>query len=156
MLRSRAANSFRTRLLEAPVFAGCTSKQLDAIEGLVTQISRPAGYVMTRQGFIGNECFVLLKGEAVVERNGALIAHADSGSVLGELALMGEPTRTATVIATTDVDLLAMSRREFSSLRALRITSVEHHLTAVAAERGVALAQRIASEPCEVSEQRTA
>ena len=88
--------------------------------------------MLTRQGTIGNECFVLMQGQAVVERSGAIVGHAVAGSIVGEIAVLHDVTRTATVICATDVRALVMSRSEVASLRSLGLRGVEEHLNAAA------------------------
>ena len=88
--------------------------------------------MLTRQGTIGNECFVLMQGQAIVERSGAIVGHAVAGSIVGEISVLHDVKRTATVISATDVRALVMSRAEVASLRSLGLCGFEERLNAAA------------------------
>ncbi len=127
------------RLRGTSLFCDCTDKELRRASALVTDVSIDAGRVLTRQGTIGNECFVLMQGQAVVERSGAIVGHAVAGSIVGEIAMMHDVLRTATVICATDVRAFVMSRTELATLRSLRLHGVEEHLVTAASEHLMAL-----------------
>jgi CRP-like cAMP-binding protein len=127
------------RLRSTSLFRECSDKELRDASSLVTDVSIGAGRVLIRQGTIGNECFVLMQGQAVVERDGAIVGHAVAGSIVGEIAVLHDVTRTATVICATDVRALVMSRAEFASLRSLGLRGVEERLVAAASEHLMAL-----------------
>jgi CRP-like cAMP-binding protein len=127
------------RLRSTSIFRDCSDRELRLASSLVTDVSIDAGRLLTRQGTIGNECFVLLQGQAIVERSGAIVGHAVAGSVVGEIAVLHNVTRTATVICATDVRALVMSRAEVASLRSLGLRGVEEHLNCAAREHLAAL-----------------
>ena len=127
------------RLRSTSLFRDCSEKELRIASSLVTDVAIDAGRVLTRQGTIGNECFVLLQGQAIVERSGAIVGHAVAGSIVGEIAVLHDVTRTATVICATDVRALVMSRAEVASLRSLGLRGFEGRLNAAAAEHLAAL-----------------
>jgi CRP-like cAMP-binding protein len=99
-------------------FAGCTRREMRRIESLATRTTLHAGHVICKQGAVGDECVVLCGGSAVVERDGAIVATAARGEVIGEIALLDETprNRTATVLALTDCDVMVFSRQEFRRL----------------------------------------
>ena len=127
------------RLRSTSLFRDCSDRELQRASSLVTEMSIGAGRVLTRQGTIGNECFVLMQGQAVIERSGAILGHAVAGSIVGEIAVLHDVTRTATVICATDVRVLVMSRAEVASLRSLGLRGVEEHLNEAAREHLTAL-----------------
>jgi CRP-like cAMP-binding protein len=135
------------RLRATPVFAECSLDELRPVAALVTEIRVPAGRVLTIQGRAGHECFVVLEGQAVVERDGMIVGTAVPGSVVGELALLDGGYRTATVTAATEMDVLVMSQTEFASLRALGARSIEHGLARAAGAHRAALARTEAPTP---------
>ena len=152
--RRRENRRYIERLATAQLFAGCTPRELRAIASLCTPVNVRAGRVLTRQGSRGDQCFVVMSGRAVVERDGVVVGHIVAGSVIGELALISHSARTATVTAATDMELLVMSFSEFTALRALGVdTSVRRALDEIALDR-LALLQRPAAaveEPVVVS-----
>lgn len=138
-MRHRAkhrSEKYLDQLRRADLFEACSEQELRVIASLCTPIEVPTGYVLTREGSRGYECFVVLRGHAVVERGGSIIAHVVDGSIIGELAMFGDGVRTATVTAATPMQLLVMSRAEFGALRALCVgASVQPRLSAIVEER---------------------
>lgn len=132
--RHRAPREFVDTLAATWPFEECTKKELQAVASLLTPISVQSGRKLTRQGQPGLECFIVVRGQAIVERNEQIVGHAVDGSVVGEVALMRPGgRRNATVTAATDMELLVMSRSDFASLRNLGIASVDQRLRAAAA-----------------------
>lgn len=106
-------------LRHVPVLASLPSRALKRAASLMTPISFPAGKVLCREGAVGLEAFLLVSGSASVTRDGELLAKLGPGDLVGEGALIGSGYRNATVVTDEPVTALVMSRREFSSLRAL-------------------------------------
>jgi len=106
------------RLGRVPLFDGLSKKQLSRISSLMTPVALAAGDVLARQGEIGREFVILLDGEAEVARDGKVIAVRGPGDYIGEIALLDNRRRTATVTAKTDVAAEVLSRAEFASLLA--------------------------------------
>lgn len=71
---------------------------------------------MTREGRPGREFFVLIEGTARVSRNGRKLAELKGGDWFGEIALITNRPRTATVTATSAVDVLVITDRRFRSV----------------------------------------
>ena len=61
---------------------------------------------------------ILLEGEIEVARDGKVIAVRGAGDYVGEIALLDERPRTATLTARTDIVVEVLNRAEFSSLLA--------------------------------------
>jgi CRP/FNR family transcriptional regulator, cyclic AMP receptor protein len=72
--------------------------------------------VIVRQGDLGRECFVIRDGKAKVAIRGKRSAVLGPGSFFGEMSLLDQGPRSATVTAETDMRLLVLGSREFSSL----------------------------------------
>jgi CRP-like cAMP-binding protein len=124
MSRNKRANrKYLDRLGSVEFFSECSQRELRAIASFCTPIEVRAGRVLTEQGAHGRECFVVMQGHAVVERNGVIVGHIVDGSVIGEIALLGDGVRTATVTAATDMTLLVLSRAEFGALRSLGVAN---------------------------------
>ena len=103
-------------LKRIPLFAGCSRAELAAVSRVADELAIPAGRVLMRQGAPGKELFVLVEGEATVERDGATIASRHGGDFVGELALVTGRPRTATVTAATDLQTLVLDRLSFDRL----------------------------------------
>ena len=115
MARQRSTDE---RLTRVPLFDGLSKKQLSQISRLMTRVDLVAGDVLARQGEIGREFVILLEGEAEVARDRKVIAVRGPGDYIGEIALLDNRPRTATVTAKTDVAAEVLNRAEFSSLLA--------------------------------------
>jgi NADH:quinone reductase (non-electrogenic) len=67
-------------------------------------------------GDFGDKVYFVVKGEAVVEREGLHVATLGCGDVFGEAALISNQPRNATIRATTPIDTVAVSRQAFQQL----------------------------------------
>jgi CRP/FNR family transcriptional regulator, cyclic AMP receptor protein len=101
---------------QAPLFGNCSKAELAEIAMIADELDLPEGRPLIRQGDRGREFFVLLEGEAAVSRDGETMATMRSGDFFGEIALVSDAPRTATVISTTPVRVLVVTDRAFRSL----------------------------------------
>jgi len=99
-----------------PLFANCSKRELEEIAHLADEIDLNQGKEMTRQGSPGREFFVLLEGEAEVTKDGEVINQLSGGDFFGEIALVSDSPRTATVTATSPVRALVITDRDFRHL----------------------------------------
>lgn len=111
-----AKHAYHDHLLPIPLFAGLDEDELDAVAQASTQLDFKAGKVITKQGGLGHEMYIVLEGTLEVVRDGEHIADIGKGGFAGELALLTHTHRTADVIAKTDVSLLHIDGREFSGV----------------------------------------
>lgn len=111
------ARDLKLELLRSiPLFAGFGRREIERLGQLVDEVDLPEGRVLMRQGDSGNEALVIIEGSARVERDGRLIAERTNGDVIGEIALVSEGPRTATVTLTAPSRLLVVGHREFHTL----------------------------------------
>jgi CRP/FNR family transcriptional regulator, cyclic AMP receptor protein len=101
---------------KVPLFAGCSKGELEQIAQIADEIDLPEGKEMTREGSRGREFFVLLEGDADVIKDGSSINKLGSGDFFGEIALVSDSPRTATVTATSPVRALVITDRSFRRL----------------------------------------
>ncbi len=99
-----------------PLFSGCSKKQLVQVRGQLTEITVGAEKSLVRQGSTGYECFIIVDGHATVTIDDHVISRLGPGDYFGELALLDRRPRSATVTATTDLTVMVLTQREFSSL----------------------------------------
>lgn len=77
-----------------------------------------AGEVIVREGEVSDRFYVIESGEVEVTQDGRVIRTEAAGDVFGEIGLLRDVPRTATVTAVTDTELLTLSREEFVALMA--------------------------------------
>ena len=107
--------SYLDHLAGVPLFANCSRKELQLLGQLCEETDVKAGKALVKQGTVGYECFVIVEGEATVDRNGRIITTFGPGAYFGELALLDKGPRSATVTALTDMTVLVLGPREFST-----------------------------------------
>ncbi len=103
-------------LQSIPLFAGLGKQEIERLGQLADEIDLPAERVLMRQGDHGAEMFIIASGRVAVERDGRSIAERGAGEVIGEIALLSEGPRTATVTTTVPCRLFVIGHREFHSL----------------------------------------
>ena len=111
-----AGNGKVAALRGISLFAGLKEAELQQIAQLADEVDLPAGHVLMRQGASGAEAFILVEGEAEVDRDGRHIKTLGPGSVIGEMALISESSRMATATLSEPSRLLVLGHREFHSL----------------------------------------
>jgi CRP-like cAMP-binding protein len=121
-----------------PLFERCSKGELQEVAAVADEIDLPEGRVLTRQGEPGREFLVLVDGSAEVVQDGRTINQLGKGDFLGEIALLSDRPRTATVTATSPVRALVVRDVEFRSLLA--------HQPALQAKLLATLADRIAHD----------
>ena len=105
-------------LQTVPLFQGLSKKQLREVSSVATRLNAPAGAVLTKEGQAGYEFIVVLEGEIEIRKGDRVVASRGPGSYVGEIALLDNRPRTATVVAKTPVVIEVIGRREFRSLLA--------------------------------------
>jgi CRP-like cAMP-binding protein len=113
MLRKNAKIELLKRV---PLFERCSKSELQQIARLADEVNLPAGRKLTKEGEPGREFVVLVDGRAEVRRKGRRLRELSAGDFLGEIALVAEVPRTATVTTLTPVDILLMTARDFRTL----------------------------------------
>ncbi len=104
------------RLRKIPLFVACSEKQLQFIATRVEELDFKAGKVLCEQGKSGGEFFIVLDGEAEVRRDGKVVDTIKDGDHFGEIALLDDGPRTATVVAKTPLRCLVLSPRQFQDV----------------------------------------
>ena len=100
------------------LFAGLSEEQLEAISSFTFQKTFQAGELIVEEGRTGIGCYVILSGEVEVVKalgtdNQLVLARRGAGEVLGEMALLGEWPRTASIRALNEVGCLGIDRWVF-------------------------------------------
>lgn len=138
-MRGKERRAARDRLRAIEIFAGCTDDELDEIDRLATEISVAVGQRITREGAGALEFVVIIDGTVTVKRGEEIVATVGAGSFVGEMGLLGDGLRNATVTATTPVRALVFDAGAFG--RMLEVSaSVRERIEAAATARRQSLA----------------
>lgn len=109
-------DTFIDHLAEVPLFSACSRKELGLVARRAEDVKVEAGKILVSEGATGTEFFVVLDGQARVERRGRKVASIAPGGFFGDLALLDRAPRNATVVAETPMELLVLGQREFAAL----------------------------------------
>ncbi len=111
-----ARDSYLDHIAAIPLFTQCSKKDLLTIEKAMTDIDVKAGTVLMREGESASSFVVLVAGSAEVTRDGKHVADLGPGAMIGEMAILMDRPRTATVTATSGSEILVGERRSFEAL----------------------------------------
>jgi len=108
------------RLKDVRFFSSMSEQDLAAVAEQAGERSVAAGSVVAREGDLGDEFFVIESGTADVTSGDAPVGKLGAGDFFGEVALLREERRTATVTATSPMVLIVLSGSSFRSLDSSR------------------------------------
>jgi len=117
-----------------PLFGELSKAQLAQVASLADEVGLPEGKVLTREGERGREFFILIDGQVEVRRNGRRLRTLGPGEFVGELALISDRPRTATVTATKPLRVLVVRDTDFRSVL-LRTPQIALKVLEAAAQR---------------------
>jgi CRP/FNR family transcriptional regulator, cyclic AMP receptor protein len=127
-------------LAGCPLFKGIPAGGLAKLAEAATPVDFPAGHVIARQGEIGTGFFVIVSGLVRVVREGAIVARLGPGEFFGELSVLDQMPRNATVSAEQATSCLALASWDFDKIL------LEEPALTLAILRGVARRLREISE----------
>ena len=117
-----------------PIFAKLDPRSSEAVAVLAKVVEVPAGTVLVREGDPAESFYVIVTGTVHVEREGRFVRSMTDGGFLGEVALIEDRERTATVTCETDCELLEFGSFEFGRVMA-RFPDVRARVEAAVARR---------------------
>ena len=100
-------------LKSAPMFAQVPAEDLAPLASSAEERSYAAGSVLCREGEPGDELFLILGGRVRVVRGGTTLAELGPGEAVGEMAVLDEGPRSATVEALEETEVLALESEAF-------------------------------------------
>jgi CRP/FNR family cyclic AMP-dependent transcriptional regulator len=105
-----------SHLSSVRLFGACGKKEINAIAKAAKLLTVYSGTQLITEGEEGSTMYVVLDGTARVSRNGRKLNSIGPGDTVGELALLSKGPRTATVVATSDMDVAAISSRQLAAV----------------------------------------
>lgn len=100
----------------APLFEDLSRSELDELAKRTDDLDFAAGKVLVTEGESGGEFYVIMEGEAEVTRRGDKVATVGEGEFFGEISLVQDVPRNATVTATTPIRCFVLTRGRFLNL----------------------------------------
>jgi MFS family permease len=117
-------------LNEVPMFAPLSVAAKEHVAASLTRLEAGPGTNIIREGEVGDRFYLLVDGEVEITQGGRSFGTRGRGAYFGEIALLRDVPRTATVIARTDVELYVLGRDDF-------LAAVTGHRAALAAGHAV-------------------
>jgi CPA1 family monovalent cation:H+ antiporter len=120
------------RIGAIPLFASLEADHLEAVAAVASQVEAESGQALATQGDFGHALYAIESGTATVERDGEPVRTLGPGDVFGEVAVLASGRRTATVVATSPMQLIALFKRDVWALERLSPATSErlHRLIA--------------------------
>jgi CRP/FNR family transcriptional regulator, cyclic AMP receptor protein len=103
-------------LSQVPLLSRCSKSELARVAALADLVDFREGEVLMEEGSRGAEFFVIVDGAAEVIKGGNRLAELGAGDWVGEIALLSDVPRTATVVASTQLETLVLTRQGLSAL----------------------------------------
>ena len=117
-----------------PFFAALSRGELRELAKVTEDMEVEEGKSLTREGAAGSEFFVIVDGEVAVTKDGSEIRTMGEGDFFGEISLLEDRPRTATVIAKTPLRFFVLTRQNFRALLAQQ-PELEEKVTGALRER---------------------
>lgn len=102
-------------LAALPLFGACTKRHLKSLAKLTRAVQVEPEAPLFTEGAPSTEAYVIVAGTAEVRSKGRKVAVLGPGEIVGELGLLLERPRNATVRALTPIDTLAISRDDLKA-----------------------------------------
>ena len=138
-------------LRQVPLFSGVAPAKLKLLAFTSDRVTYAPGQLLFKQGDVGDAAYVVLSGQAEVMVDSPAgqikVAEVDPNSIVGEIAILCNVSRTATVRATTAVEALRIRKDHF-----LRLLGEYPEMTV---EIMRVLADRLSHTTAELTEERS-
>ena len=100
-------------LRRSTIFAPLPGTTIERLATQLMPLSVPAGHVLIREGDVGDRFYLIAEGRMDVSVQGVAVATLGTGDPVGEIALLRDVPRTATVTSASDAELYALTREDF-------------------------------------------
>jgi CRP-like cAMP-binding protein len=123
-----------SKLRSVGLFAGLSKKELRRLSSMTDEIVLPRGTRLLNEGAFSHEFLLITSGSAEVRREGRLVAELGPGDFAGEIGVMRDTRRNATVVARTELTAIVMTDRG--------LREITHEMPSVAAQIDAAITAR--------------
>jgi CRP-like cAMP-binding protein len=123
-----------SKLRSVGLFSGLSPDELKRIASVTDEIVLPTGTRLISEGAFSYEFLMITSGSAEVLRNGELLATLGPGDFAGEVGVMRDARRNASVVAASDLTAIVMTDRD--------LRQIAREMPSVGAQIDVAIAAR--------------
>jgi CRP/FNR family cyclic AMP-dependent transcriptional regulator len=106
----------QSRLKAVPLFSGLSRTELKELSRMTDEIMLPRGTRLIDEGTYAHEFLLIISGHAEVRREGELLARLGPGDFAGEIGVMHDARRNASVTASTDLSAIVMTDRHLRQI----------------------------------------
>ncbi len=103
-------------LAEVPLFSGCSKRELGELALVADELDVPPGKTLMREGDRGREFIVIERGTVSIIRSQREVRRLGAGEWVGEISLIADVPRMATVRTVTPARVLVLTDRAFAKL----------------------------------------
>ncbi len=114
--RAKQLQLKRDLLAKMPLFRPLSDRELLRVLQVTHVVPYQDGSTVMKEGETGDELFIVLSGRVKIVRGGSVIATLSPGAHVGEMALVRNQPRSATVVSDGPSELMVIRRREFFEL----------------------------------------
>lgn len=111
-----SAQSRLAILAPMPMFAHCNERELRSVAQATRPRRFPEGTIIFEQGHPGTELYLLISGSVDIIKDGQQIVRLGPGSNFGEMAMLDEPSRSASAMAAAETELMVIPRDAFFAM----------------------------------------
>ncbi|MDP9822737.1 Crp/Fnr family transcriptional regulator [Nocardioides massiliensis] len=104
------------QLKAVSIFEGLSDADVKRIAAGGTQTTVPANWSLMSEKTPADKAYIVLEGELSVRRNGTEIARLGAGDVIGEMGIVEQKLRTASVVSTTPLTVIHFTRDNIDRL----------------------------------------
>ncbi len=103
-------------LARVPIFANCTPEEISAVVSVAQEAYYQPGQIIVTQGTPGQAFYLVLAGRVEILRDGTSLGAFGSGDFFGEMSLLDQAPRSATIRALDQTVCLMLSSWDFKAL----------------------------------------
>ena len=103
-------------IARVPIFASCTPDEISAIAGVAQGAFFQPSQIIVTQGTPGQAFYMILNGRVEILRDGVSLGGFGPGDLFGEMSLLDQAPRSATIRAIDQVECLMLSSWDFKAL----------------------------------------